>query len=209
MQGIDVKSVITNVETMIVKSKLEDLELNEPARLAATIAAFSAQGIDKLALITSPSLSTMGIWTEQLIAESLGKKGGDVIPIAGEPLLDPDSYGNDRLFVYIKLATDDNKSTDLQVEKLIDSGNPAICIELEGPAQIGAELYKWEFATAVIGALKHVHVFNQPDVQAAKDLAQNGLNLYIKEGQLIKAPEVLSVEDLFSLAKPECISLIN
>ena len=202
LQGIDVKSIITNVETMIVKSKLEDLELNEPARLAATIAAFSAQGIDKLVIITSPSLSTMGVWTEQLIAESLGKEGGDVIPIAGEPLLDPDSYGNDRLFVYIKLATDDNKSKDLQVEKLMDSGNPVICIELEGPAQIGAELYKWEFATAVIGALKHVHVFNQPDVQAAKDFAQNGLNFYMKEGQLIKAPEVLSVVDLFSLAKP-------
>lgn len=202
LQGIDVKSLLATAGQMILKSKLEDVDLNEPARLGATIASFSAKGVDKLALITSPSLSALGIWIEQLIAESLGKNGGDVIPIAGEPLLEPNNYGNDRLFVYIKLATDNYKSTDLQVEKLMNYGSPVICIELEGPSQIGAELYRWEFATAVIGALKHVHVFNQPDVQAAKDFAQNGLDFYMKEGQLIDAPQVMSVEDLFSLAKP-------
>ena len=97
---------------------------NPGARLGATMSSLARKGLDKLTLVASPQLASYGLWAEQLIAESLGKEGKGIIPIAGEPLKEPAGYGNDRLFVYLRLKNDDNAEPDSFVERMKESGHP-------------------------------------------------------------------------------------
>ncbi len=109
----------------------------------------SQQGRDKLTLVTSPSISSFGLWVEQLIAESTGKEGRGIVPVAGEPLVTTKAYGDDRLFVYLRLEGDDNSDTDAAIAEIESSGQPAVRLTLRDKYDLGAEFFRWEFATAV------------------------------------------------------------
>ncbi len=124
----------------------------------------AARGRDKLTFLTSPALAPFGDWVEQLIAESTGKHGKGIVPVVGEPLLD--RYGDDRVFVHMRLG--DDQSLDARVDDLAASGHPVIRLDVRGPEDLGAQMFLWELATAVAGAVLGINAFDQPDVEAAK-----------------------------------------
>jgi len=139
-------------------------------------------GRDKLTLLLSPGVSAFGGWLEQLIAESTGKNGTGVLPIDGEPLGAPDKYGTDRLFVYLRL--DDAGTFDSEVSTLEQAGHPVVTLRLHSPYDVGREMFRWEFATAVAGSLLGINPFDEPNVQEAKDLTRKFLESYQKQGNL-------------------------
>jgi glucose-6-phosphate isomerase/transaldolase/glucose-6-phosphate isomerase len=180
---------------------------NLGARLGATLGTqalprLEGQGRDKLTLVTSPSIAGFGLWAEQLIAESTGKEGRGIIPVAGEPLLDPALYGDDRLFVYLRLEGDDNARTDDAIAAIESSGQPLVRLELEDLYDLGAEFFRWEFATAVAGAILGIHPFDQPNVQQAKDETVDGLKEHRRSGRLPRMDAPSSLADLISKTKP-------
>ncbi|MFQ6122044.1 MAG: glucose-6-phosphate isomerase [Dehalococcoidales bacterium] len=175
---------------------------NPGAWLGAAISALALRGRDKLTLVTSPSLSSFGLWVEQLIAESLGKDGKGIIPVAGEPVMDSAYYGDDRLFVYLRLEGDDNFAIDSAMGDIRSSGQPVLGLELGERYDLGAEFFRWEFAIAVTGAVLGIHPFDQPDVQAAKDLTARLLQEYQSYGHLPTVVTTYSFNDLLAETKP-------
>jgi transaldolase/glucose-6-phosphate isomerase len=151
--------------------------LDDPAlALGAAIAAAAAAGRDKLTLLTSPALESLPAWIEQLVAESLGKDGRGVVPVAGEPLADPDAYGDDRLFVALRLAGDEgSEALSHGLAALAAAGHPVVEIELADRYDLGSEMFRWELATAAAGAALGVQPFDQPDVEEAKRLARGAM----------------------------------
>jgi transaldolase/glucose-6-phosphate isomerase len=147
--------------------------------LGATLGETSLAGKDKVTFITSPSLHALPDWLEQLIAESTGKDGKGIIPVAAESLGGPETYSNDRSFVYIYRADEAEDKTKSQVDLLGAAGHPVVLIGIRDNADIAGEMFRWELAVASAGAVMRIHPFNQPDVQDAKDLARKAM----KEGQ--------------------------
>jgi transaldolase/glucose-6-phosphate isomerase len=200
--GADIKALLDRADSMRegCASCVPGHE-NPGMWLGATMGALAVKGRDKLTLVTSPSIGSFGLWVEQLIAESTGKEGKGIIPVAGEPLLAPDFYWIDRLFVYLRLKTDDNKATDAAINALKTSGQPVIVLEMKDKLDLGAEFFRWEFATATAGKILSIHPFNQPDVQRAKDATERILSDYVKSGRL---PEIKTTGSLTSLLSQAC-----
>ena len=160
---------------------------NPGAWLGTVIGTLARQGRDKLTLVASPKLAGFGLWAEQLLAESTGKNGAGVIPVAAEPLESPDTYGADRLFVQLRLADDDSpeaRATNQAMQRLKSDGHPTAQLELTDAYDLGAEFYRWEYATAIAGHILGIHPFNQPDVQSAKDRTISVLDRYRETGKL-------------------------
>ena len=130
---------------------------------------------DKLTILTSPRLRSFPDWLEQLIAESLGKDGRGVLPIAGEAAVPAADYGDDRVFAALLLDGDDNAEIEKRLGALEKRGFPVIRIRLADVYDLGREIFRWEIATAAAGAVLGVHPFNQPDVELAKDLARKAM----------------------------------
>jgi len=130
---------------------------------------------DKLTLLTSPRLRSFPDWLEQLIAESLGKDGRGVLPIAGEPEVPAADYGDDRFFAALLLDGDDNTEIEKRLDAIEKRGFPVIRIRLADVYELGREIFRWEIATAAAGAVLGVQPFDQPDVELAKDLARKAM----------------------------------
>lgn len=158
--------------------------VNPGTSLGAFVAGCARRDRDKLTIVTSPSLRSFGWWAEQLIAESTGKDGTGVIPVVDEPALPPESYADDRSFVYVRLAHGDNAASDARVHAVAATGQPCATIELADRCELGGEFFRWEYATACIGALMRIDPFNQPNVQSAKDASTAVLEHYMTEGRL-------------------------
>jgi transaldolase/glucose-6-phosphate isomerase len=127
------------------------------------------QGRDKATFVVSEPISSFGLWVEQLIAESTGKERKGILPVAGEPLGDPDSYGDDRVFVYLRDPTNADPDTDARVEALARAGHPTVTLAVHGASDLGRIFFFAEFATAVAGWVLGINPFDQPNVQEAKD----------------------------------------
>jgi transaldolase / glucose-6-phosphate isomerase len=136
--------------------------------LGAVIGGAAVAGRDKLTIVASPRIRALGAWLEQLLAESTGKDGRGVVPVDREPLGPPDAYGEDRLFAYLRLASEADAGQDRAVQSLARAGQPVLKIEIADLAEIGGQLFQWEFATAVAGAIIGINPFDQPDVEASK-----------------------------------------
>jgi transaldolase/glucose-6-phosphate isomerase len=136
-------------------------------RLGVTLAVAAEAGRDKLTLVISPEIASLGSWIEQLVAESTGKEGKGVVPIDLEPLGAPSEYGDDRLFVYVRLGAGD-AAQSRAVGELEKAGHPVVYLQLEDRAALGRELFRWEFATAIAGAVLGVNPFDEPNVTEAK-----------------------------------------
>ena len=162
----------------------------------AAMGALALRGVDKLTVITSPQIASFGLWMEQLLAESTGKDGRGIVPVTGEPLMDAASYDNDRLFVHLRLEGDDNTGPDRAVERLIAAGQPVMRHTWLDRHDIGAEFFRWEFATAVAGAILGIHPFNQPDVQSAKEATDRTLQERVDTGRLPDVETSLALHDL-------------
>ena len=174
---------------------------NLGAQLGAWMGELALQGRDKLTLVTSPAMDSFGLWVEQLLAESTGKEGKGIVPVAGEPLLSPEAYGGDRQFVYVRLEGDENDETDKFAEAVADAGHPLMRVELRDRYDVGGEFYRWEFATAVAGAVLGIHPFDQPDVQAAKDMTDAMLGELQRTGRLEGSERTTPAEELLAGAE--------
>jgi glucose-6-phosphate isomerase/transaldolase/glucose-6-phosphate isomerase len=160
----------------------------------------AVSGRDKLTIITSPAISSFGLWAEQLIAESTGKEGKGIIPIAAEPLMPPEAYGSDRLFVLMRLDGDDNAAVDSALDGLKAAGQPVLVLSLTDRYDLGAEFFRWKFATAVAGAILDINAFDQPNVQAAKDATVRVLKEYQTSGRLPEVDAGYSLPELLAQA---------
>ena len=160
--------------------------------LGVTIGVLAQRGRDKLTLIASPSIAAFGAWTEQLVAESTGKTGKGVIPLAAEPLGDPLVYGADRLFVYVRDDAHADAAQDRAVGALERAGHPLVRIGIASPAQFAQEFFRFEIATAVAGAVLGINPFDQPDVEASKVATRAMTDAFERTGALpAEAPVVI------------------
>ncbi|MGA8762808.1 MAG: transaldolase, partial [Candidatus Sulfotelmatobacter sp.] len=141
-------------------------------------------GRDKVTIVTSPGISDLGAWLEQLLAESTGKQGHGIIPVDREELGAPGVYGNDRLFAYVRLESAPDAGQDAKVAALEKAGHPVVRISMAENYELGAEFFRWEIATAVAGAIIGINAFNQPDVEASKVATRTLTDEYEKTGSL-------------------------
>jgi hypothetical protein len=155
---------------------------NPGARLGAIMGELAQAGRDKVTLVTSPGIASFGDWVEQLIAESTGKEGKGILPMVGEPLGPPEVYGDDRLFVYLRLDGDD--TYDAPVSALEAAGHPVVRLHLHDLFDLGGQFFLWEMATAIAGHRLEINPFDQPNVEAAKVLAREMVAAYTEEGAL-------------------------
>ena len=176
--GVDVDSLLDRATDMMKASKSS----NNGARLGVIMGALANAGRDKLTFITSPPISPFGAWVEQLIAESTGKEGKGILPVNGEELGPSEIYGQDRFFVYLRLAGDN--TYDNAVQALRDKDHPVAQIDLQDPYDLGGEFFRWEFATAIAGYILGINPFDQPNVESSKRLAGDMLSAYREKGML-------------------------
>jgi transaldolase/glucose-6-phosphate isomerase len=137
--------------------------------LGAVLGELARQGRDKLTLFVSPPIDSFGLWVEQLIAESTGKHGRGILPVADEPPGPPEAYGNDRVFVYLRDTDRPDQRLDAAIQELGAAGHPTFTMAAHGPADLGRIFFLAEFAIAVAGWALEINPFDQPNVQEAKD----------------------------------------
>jgi transaldolase/glucose-6-phosphate isomerase len=184
LQGFDFKTLLERAERALhACMHYVPTEENPAARLGAGLGALANAGRDKLTLSIAPEISSLGLWIEQLIAESTGKEGKGIVPIAGETLGPPSVYGNDRLFVHIGVGAPDPE-TEAKLRALESAGHPVVRRRLHDLLDLGEEFYLWEMATAVAGAVIGIDSFDQPNVQESKDNTKHFLEVYKKSGAL-------------------------
>ena len=190
LTGVDLGRLLASAERMQTRCRNDGPAADNPGSwLGATIGTMVKQGRDKLTLISTDSLAPFGLWVEQLLAESTGKGRTGVIPVAAEPLPEPGEscYGDDRFFVQLRLASDDNTGPDRLVKRLQEDGHPVVVLELADTYDLGAEFYRWEYATAIAGHVLGIHPFDQPDVQGAKDRTISVLEQWQQDRKLPSA----------------------
>ncbi|MDH4155060.1 MAG: glucose-6-phosphate isomerase, partial [Nitrospira sp.] len=187
--GLNVSRLLNRAAGMAEQCRVQkDVQTNPGAYLGAAMGSLAKAGRDKVTVIASPSLSTFGLWVEQLLAESTGKEGTGLIPIAQEPVLKPGVYGTDRFFVFLKLKGEKHATLDRAVQALLKAGHPVIQFDLRDRYDLGAEFFRWEFATAVAGHVLGIHPFDQPNVQESKDNTNRVLDTFQSTGRLPAQP---------------------
>jgi hypothetical protein len=150
--------------------------------LGVIMGELAVAGRDKVTFVCSPGIAAWGAWVEQLIAESTGKEDKGILPVADEPIGPPAVYGNDRLFVSLRVARE--TSNDAALAALRAAGQPVVQIDLADPYDLGGEFFRWELATAIAGWRLGINAFDQPNVEAAKQLARLMVDTYQKSGAL-------------------------
>ncbi len=186
--GVDVAGFFATTRTMVNSVGPDAPPASNPGvKLGVIMGTAAVKGRDKLTLLPSPKLASFGSWLEQLIAESTGKHGKGIVPVDLEPAGDPSVYGNDRLFVHLHLAGDEDAALHAKIDALKAAGQPVVTITLAKPEDIGQEFVRWEIATAVAGAVIGINPFDQPDVEDAKIQTRQLIEAYEKTGQLAPA----------------------
>jgi len=178
--GIDLDTFITRAKTMEIACRTTRVADNPGVSLGALMFASAAHGRDKLTLLLPTRLQSLGLWIEQLVAESTGKHGTGIVPIAGEP--GDASFGDDRLFVIVNVA---DQFPDRTVsDRARASGGPVVTLHMDDALDLGAEFLRWEVATAVAGRLLSINPFDEPNVQQAKDATRALLDVFRRDRQL-------------------------
>jgi transaldolase/glucose-6-phosphate isomerase len=169
--GIDVEGLL-DAAADLADQAAENVRDDPAVGLGIALAEMARQGRDKLTFLTSPSLASLPSWMEQLLAESLGKDGTGIVPVADEPARGPSAYADDRVFLAYVLAGEEGPNLDA----LIRAGQPVLGFELPAVTSLGYEMLRAEVVTAVAGAVLGVHPFDQPNVEAAKRLATRAMD---------------------------------
>lgn len=197
LMGIDLADFLSHAKTMAEAcAETADIHHNPGALLGVILGVCANHGKDKVTLIASPGIHALGAWLEQLLAESTGKIGKGLIPIDQEPLGDPSVYDQDRVFTYVRLSNGANSKQDAAVEALEKAGHVVVRMNLSDKSHLGAELFRWEFATAVAGSIIGINAFNQPDVEASKIRAKELTTEYEKTGKISEPTPFYTEGDL-------------
>jgi len=160
------------------------LKENPGLTLGAALGELARQGRDKVTFLVPSAIAPLGMWLEQLLAESTGKEGTGLLPVAGEPVGDPSVYGEDRVFVYFRLKKAADQNLDNGVETLQRAGQPVITIQMDNYLDLAQEFYRWEIAVATAGAVLGINPFNQPNVKESKDNTNRLLQEVRDQGRL-------------------------
>ncbi len=183
--GLDLAKFLKSTQEMVQAcGSGSAADVNPGAVLGMILGVAANHGRDKLTIITSPGIFDLGAWLEQLIAESTGKIGKGIIPVDREKLAKPAAYGNDRVFVYLRLSNETNKAQEAAVSALERAGHPVLRIVLANKYDLGQEFFRWEIATAVAGSILGINPFNQPDVEASKIETRKLTEQYEANGKL-------------------------
>jgi glucose-6-phosphate isomerase len=167
LAGVDVQAVLEGAQVAAENCELP--EGNSGLWLGAALGDLAARGRDKLTFVVDPPIGSFGLWAEQLVAESTGKRGRGILPIADEPLADAGAYGDDRVFLHLRDADAPDPEHERAVKALAAAGHPTIAVTSSGASDLGRIFFFSEFATAVAGWALEINPFDQPNVQEAKD----------------------------------------
>ena len=178
--GLDLDPFLESAMAMLDACRDADPATNPGVSLGLAIGTLAKNGRDKLTFLADPAIASFGAWAEQLIAESTGKHGTGIVPIDREPVGDIGAYGDDRVFVRLLLAPASDgggtaNASDAFADAAAAGGHPVIRIELADPIDLGAEMLRWEVATAIAGAVLGIDPFDQPNVEEAKELTRKVL----------------------------------
>jgi transaldolase/glucose-6-phosphate isomerase len=185
VMGLDVEHLLDEAERMLHACGPGVPAVENPGLVLGTIlGVLGGKGIDKVTLVASPGVHDLGAWLEQLLAESTGKQGRGLIPVDRERLGPPDVYGDDRLFVYLRLESSPEPAQDAAVAALEKAGKPVVRIGVATTYDLAEEFLRWEIATAIAGSLLGINPFNQPDVEASKVATRQLTAEYEKTGRL-------------------------
>ena len=183
--GLPLESFLGEAALMVDACRNGSIGPENPGiALGAVLGVAANEGIDKLTIVASPGIASFGAWLEQLVAESTGKDGKAIIPVDGEKLAAPETYGRDRIFAYVRLAATPDAAQDRAVAALVAAGHPVVRIDLADRSALPQELFRWEVATAVAGAIMKLNPFDQPDVEASKIATRAMTSAYEKDGAL-------------------------
>jgi transaldolase/glucose-6-phosphate isomerase len=179
VMGLDVARFLDRADEMVHScASCVPAAENPGAILGNILGVLARHGRDKVTIAASPAIAALGGWLEQLLAESTGKSGRGLIPIDGERLGSPDVYGDDRVFVYIRLDSNPDPDQEEAIANLERANHPVVRIAVADPYDLGQEFFRWEIATAVAGAVLGINPFDQPDVEASKVLTKRLLAEY-------------------------------
>jgi transaldolase / glucose-6-phosphate isomerase len=177
------------------------IEENPGIVLGVILGEAAKSGKNKLTILADDEWNNLAAWMEQLIAESSGKDGKGILPIAGEPIISPEKYGKDRIFVYLRKTG----SLDKIISSLVENGNPVVQLNVHSIIDLGYQYFLWEVATATACSIMRVNSFDQPDVQDAKTRTLAGIEAYRKTGQFIIAPPMITNEKFAIYASQDLI----
>jgi transaldolase/glucose-6-phosphate isomerase len=185
LMGVDVPRLLDRTDEMVAACMPSvPVEHNPGAVLGIALGTLARKNVDKVTIVTSPGLSDLGAWLEQLLAESTGKLGKGLIPVDREQLGTPDVYGDDRVFVYVRLTPAPDPEQDAKLAAIRNAGHPVLRINVKDTYDLGQEFFRWEIATAVAGAVIGINPFNQPDVESAKAATRDLAAEYQRTGSL-------------------------
>jgi len=187
VMGIDAPKFLDQADSMALAcSYCVPIEKNPGVVLGTLLGTLAHAGRDKVTIVASPGIRDLGAWLEQLLAESTGKDGKGLVPVDREALGAPEVYGNDRVFIYMRLDPSPDAGQDRGVDALAAAGNPVIRIAVSDVNDLGQEFFRWEIATAVAGSILGINAFNQPDVEASKIATRRLTDEFEKTGSLPK-----------------------
>jgi glucose-6-phosphate isomerase/transaldolase/glucose-6-phosphate isomerase len=196
--GVDVKAVLDRARAMMAAcGPGVPPDENPAAVLGVALGELSLVGRDKVTFLLPERWASFGNWAEQLIAESTGKNGKGLVPVALEPPGPPEVYGADRVFVAYEAPDEDDADVLARTVAALDkAGHPIVRIRLAQPDDLGYEYFRWAFATAAAGEVLHINPFDQPDVQDTKTNTVAILKAYEQMGALPAARPVLEADGL-------------
>lgn len=202
--GIDVRRLLETTLPMVRSCGADTPPAENPGvQLGVALGVAATRlGRDKVTLITSPGIADLGAWLEQLLAESTGKCGRGLIPLAAEPLTTPEHYGGDRIFAYLELEGHADPAQRQALEALERAGHPVARITVKDVWHIGQEFFRWEVAVAVAGAIIGIDPFDQPDVEASKQKTSALMTAYEASHSLPVEEPVFRVNGLALYADP-------
>jgi transaldolase/glucose-6-phosphate isomerase len=203
--GVNIRGLLSRCQVAEQNcTNYDSTSSNSGLWLGIAMGALALQRRDKLTFVVSEPISSFGLWVEQLIAESTGKEGKGILPVADEPLGTPDVYGDDRVFAYLRDTDSPDEETDAKVEALARAGHPVITLATHGALDLGRVFFFAEFATAVAGWALGINPFDQPNVQEAKDNTAKVLEQFEAEGALPEVEEGTdeALRELLAEAEP-------
>jgi transaldolase / glucose-6-phosphate isomerase len=197
--GIDLNKLVERAARFAAECARDVPPARNPGFMLGVVLGQAAlEGVDKLSFFSQVSISPLVPWLEQLIAESTGKDNKGILPVDEDPENHPGEYGDDRLFVYLR----GSGRFDKAVDKLDQAGYPSVVLQMTDPYNLGAEFYRWEFATAVACAVLRVNAFDQPDVQDNKVRTLKKIEQFKQDGELEEDDSVWADDD-FHIYSPE------